>query len=100
MEPLEASASLRERLARLKIASRRRTARAGGVGVSDEPTDENRVVPSETRSKPFTLTDDDDVRAAPATFSRDRPNALRANHRAARPAADEGATMRRRFDVY
>ena len=92
MEPLEASASLRERLARLKIASRRRTARAGGVGVSDEPTDENRVVPSETRSKPFTLTDDDDVRAAPATFSRDRPDALRANHRAARPAADEGAT--------
>ena len=92
MEPLEASTSLRERLARLKIASRRRTARAGGVGVSDEPTDENRVVPSETRSKPFTLTDDDDVRAAPATFSRDRPNALRANHRAARPAADEGAT--------
>lgn len=92
MEPLEASTSLRERLARLKIASRRRTARAGGVGVSDEPTDENRVVPSETRSKPFTLTDDDDVRAAPATFSRDRPDALRANHRAARPAADEGAT--------
>ena len=91
MEPLEASASLRERLARLKIASRRRTARAGGVGVSDEPTDENRVVPSETRSKPFTLTDDDDVRAAPATFSRDRPDALRANRRAARPAADEGA---------
>ena len=102
MEPLEASASLRERLARLKIASRRRTARAGGVGVSDEPTDENRVVPSETRSKPFTLTDDDDVRAAPATFSRDRPDALRANAaRAARPADDEGAAdgTSRAFDA-
>ena len=99
MEPLEASASLRERLARLKIASRRRTARAGGVGVSDEPTDENRVVPSETRSKPFTLTDDDDVRAA--TFSRDRPDALRANRRAARPADDEGAAdgTSRAFDA-
>ena len=100
MEPLEASASLRERLARLKVASRRRTARAGGVGVSDEPTDENRVVPSETRSKPFTLTDDDDVRAA--TFSRDRPDALRANAaRAARPADDEGAAdgTSRAFDA-
>ena len=100
MEPLEASASLRERLARLKIASRRRTARAGGVGVSDEPTDENLVVQSETRSKPFTLTDDDDVRAA--TFSRDRPDALRANAaRAARPADDEGAAdgTSRAFDA-
>ena len=100
MEPLEASASLRERLARLKIASRRRTARAGGVGVSDEPTDENLVVPSETRSKPFTLTDDDDVRAA--TFSRDRPDALRANAaRTARPADDEGAAdgTSRAFDA-
>jgi hypothetical protein len=89
MEPLDASAGLRERLARLKMASKRRAARAGGVGVSNEPTDENRFVPSETRSKPFALTED--VRAAPATSSRDRLEALRASRSAARPAAGEGA---------
>ena len=89
MEPLDASAGLRERLARLKMASKRRAARAGGVGVSDEPTDENRFVPSETRSKPFALTED--VRAATATSSRDRLEALRASRSAARPAVGEGA---------
>ena len=89
MEPLDASAGLRERLARLKVASKRRAARAGGVGVSDEPTDENRFVPSETRSKPIALTED--VRAAPATSSRDRLEALRASRSAARSAAGEGA---------
>lgn len=89
MEPLDASAGLRERLARLKMASKRRAARAGGVGVSNEPTDENRFVPSETRSKPFALTED--VRAAPAASSRDRLEALRASRSAARPAAGEGA---------
>ena len=89
MEPLDASAGLRERLARLKIASKRRAARAGGVGVSDEPTDENRFVPSETRSKPIALTED--VRAAPATSSLDRLEALRASRSAARSAAGEGA---------
>ena len=83
MEPPDASAGLRERLARLKMASRRRAARPGGVGVSDEPTDENFVVPSDTRSKPFASSED---------VSRDRPDALNdVNRSAARPAPGAGA---------
>ena len=89
MEPLEASASLRAwRGSRSRAGD---APRAGGVGVSDSRRTRTASFHRDA-FEAFTLTDDDDVRAAPATFSRDRPNALRANHQAARPAADEGAT--------